>query len=63
MIPCRSSGKGLSNKLAGDAFGVGPSPETKAEKFDAPEVWTVELALDLAGWKPALLDAGTGAFL
>jgi len=23
----------------------------------------VELALDLAGWKPALLDGGTDAFL
>ena len=25
--------------------------------------WTVELALDLAGWKPALLDGGNDPFL
>jgi len=60
MIPCGSSGKGLSNKLAGDAFGIGPSPETKPEKFAVPEVSKVELALDLAGWKPALLDGDCG---
>ena len=25
-----------------------------------PKLWTVELALDLAGWKPALLDLRSG---
>ena len=33
------------------------------EKFAPPELSKVELALDLAGWKPALLDGGTDAFL
>jgi len=34
------------------------------EKLAPSELWTVELALDLAGWKPALLDGrGPDAFL
>jgi len=32
-------------------------------KLAAPELSKVELALELAGWKPALLDGGTDAFL
>jgi len=30
--------------------------EAKQEKLAPAELWTVELALDLAGWKPALLE-------
>jgi len=35
-------------------------PEAKPEKLAPSELWKVELALDLAGWKPALLDGGDG---
>jgi len=37
--------------------------KAKPEKLAPPELWLVELALALAGWKPALLDGGTDAFL
>jgi len=37
--------------------------KAKPEKLAPSELSKVELALDLAGWKPALLDEGTDAFL
>ena len=37
---------------------MGRGPEAKPEKLAPSELWRVELALDLAGWKPALLDGG-----
>ena len=37
--------------------------KAKPEKLAPPELWLVELALALAGWKPALLDGRTDAFL
>jgi len=37
--------------------------EAKREKLPPSELSKVELALDLAGWKPALLDGGTDTFL
>ena len=49
-----------------DVFGrvvYGEGPEAKPEKLAPSGLWTVELALDLAGWKPALLDGGTGGLL
>ena len=42
---------------------AGLRPATLKLRLASSELWTVELALDLAGWKPALLDGGTDAFL
>ena len=43
--------------------GYGEGLKAKPGKLAPPELWLVEPALDLAGWKPALLDGGTDAFL
>jgi len=37
--------------------------KSKPEKVAPSEVSKAELALDLAGWKPALLEGGIDAFL
>ena len=52
--------------LPTDFFGCvvyGEGPDAKPEKLAPPELSKVELALDVAGWKPALLDGGTDGFL
>jgi len=49
-----------------DLFGwvlYGEGLKQSRRKSPPFERWTVELALDLAGWKPALLDGGTDGFL
>jgi len=43
--------------------GYGEGLKAKPGKLAPPELWLVEPALDSAGWKPALLDGGTDAFL
>ena len=55
------AGFGSNASAPTDLFGCvvyGEEPEAKPEKLAPCELSTVELALDLAGWKPALLDGG-----
>ena len=65
-ISCKSISRYRNASAPTDLFGcvcISRGPEARAEKFALPELWTVELALDLAGWKPALLEGETDAFL